>query len=519
MKLSIRKRLMLYFTIIILIFGLGAGILFSIIFSSQTVRIYKSDLEKRSMVIADTISEYLALTGQGIAGLCSSPSGGNVHSQGMMNGNGAMNGKGQGLKKMGYSTYVSMIDDIAMTDVMIVDQNSDTIYVGNIENQSSYSEMSKEIQGLTKEVFKGNTSFREIGKVDKTLLAGAPIYDKGNNVLATVILKTKLSDIDSSINMGITALIICLISSLVIGMVAALILSRKFTRPLMRIDETTRELTNGNYLIKTKVSQGDEIGSLAEHIDILADRLKKASEESAALEQMRRDYISNISHELRTPVTVIRGSLEAICDGVVSEKDKLCEYHNEMLKESIHLERMVNDLLELSRLQNPDYKIEKSPLNIIDVFKDSVRFIKHVAEKKNIEILSEGAFEPYIIEGDYGRLRQMFIIILDNAVKFSDEGQKVNTLVSKKGKGLEISITDFGIGIPDKDLQHIFDKFYKTSDERNSKGTGLGLTIAKEIAQRHNIKLLAKSSELMGTTFEFYIEEQNKLSECRSQLW
>ncbi|MBV1756828.1 MAG: HAMP domain-containing histidine kinase, partial [Dethiosulfatibacter sp.] len=235
-------------------------------------------------------------------------------------------------------------------------------------------------------------------------------------------------------------------------------------------------------------------------------KLNTASKESAQLEQMRKDYISSISHELRTPVTVLRGSLEALCDGVVNEPEKVENYHKEMLSESIHLERMVNDLLELSRLQNPDYVIEKSELNLPEVVEDAVRSIRHIAEDMQIKIVYETPEIAFRVIGDYGRLRQMFLIVLDNAVKFSDESQQVEVTLASEKQLCHVSIANYGTGIAEEDMPHIFDRFYKSDDEKNRKGTGLGLAIAKHIADRHGISINVESQQNGITKFTFTIE-------------
>ena len=139
-----------------------------------------------------------------------------------------------------------------------------------------------------------------------------------------------------------------------------------------------------------------------------------------------RDFVANISHELKTPVTVIRGSLEALCDEVVTDSEQIKSYHRQMLNESIYLQRLISDLLDLSKLQNIDFKIEKQELNLCDILSDAIRSAGHLANEKNIEIRQIFDAQSLEVAGDYGRLRQMFLIILDNAVKFSPAGSEIN---------------------------------------------------------------------------------------------
>ena len=188
-------------------------------------------------------------------------------------------------------------------------------------------------------------------------------------------------------------------------------------------------------------------------------------------------------------MTVIRGSLEALVDGVISSPNDVAEYQGQMLKETIHLQRLVNDLLELSRLQTVGFKIESEPFDIKEAACEAARAIQKAAAAKNVAIKVERTSGQKIIQGDGGRVRQMFMTILDNAVKFSPEGGEV---VMKIGDD-KITVSDGGCGISAEDLPHVFDRFKKDSSERNKGGSGLGLAIAREIAARHNLELRAQS--------------------------
>lgn len=141
-------------------------------------------------------------------------------------------------------------------------------------------------------------------------------------------------------------------------------------------------MAEGDYTITTGVTSRDEPGALAKDLDTLACRLDEASRESRKLEQLRKDFVSNVSHELRTPVTVLRSSLEALCDGVIQEPRQVAEYHDSMLSETIHLQRMIGDLLELSRLQNPDYVMKFVSLDLTQAMEDALRSANHIAAKR-----------------------------------------------------------------------------------------------------------------------------------------
>lgn len=482
---KITKKLVFFFTSTLITFALIVGISFLMLFYRQSAEIYRTELERRAMTITEALSNYLvnedSTRGMG-------------HNQ---------------LQSVGFGTYLRLIDDVAMNDVWIVDKNARTIAVGRGKNQVSYSALPESAIEVIAEVFTGERAFSEsfsslLGSPSITV--GSPIFSADGDVIAAVLLHAQTQTLTSSAQEGIRILFISLVAALMLSFLIAVILSKRFTRPLQKMEVTTRQLTNGDYLAQTDIVQDDEIGSLAHHIDILAQKLYTASKESAQLEQLRKDYISSISHELRTPVTVLRGSLEALCDGVVQEPEKIEAYHQEMLSESIHLERMVNDLLELSRLQNPDYIIEKSELNLPEVVEDAIRSIRHIAVKKGISLVYDHIVQTFPIMGDYGRLRQMFLIVLDNAVKFSDKGKEVLVSVAIEGQQCQVDIVNYGVGISESELPHIFDRFYKSGDERNKKGTGLGLAIAKHIADRHGIRIDVESEKGKVTRFTFVFD-------------
>jgi signal transduction histidine kinase len=289
---------------------------------------------------------------------------------------------------------------------------------------------------------------------------------------------------------------------LLIASLLSVALSFSFTKPLGKMNLAAIKLADGDYTVKTDIYQKDEIGTLAENMDILSERLYQASKESENLEKLRCDFVANISHELRTPITVIRGSLEALNDGVVTEEKQIREYYSQMLSESKHLQRLVSDLLDLSRLQNMDFRLEMAEVSLCDILSDVIRSAKTLANDKNINILFENKAERCSVFGDYGRLRQMIMIIMDNAVKFSPQNGNIYMNL-QQNEALTLSIRDEGPGIPEEDLPYIFERFYKTKSIENKTGTGLGLAIAKQIACRHNIIIEVLSTPQHGSEFIF----------------
>lgn len=472
-KSKINRKLSLYFGIALLIFAIIIGSVFVIIFRNQSLNAHKTELENHANDISESLSFYL------------NKDGGNIG---------------------GFGMYLRMLGDLAGTDVWIVDRDLNLITGGRGRGQMSgdygYADLPPNAGELISESFTGETVFSEDFSnvlAELTLTVGTPIFDNANNVIGVVLLHSPVEGINEAISQGIVILIISIFLALIVSFLLSLVFSFSFTKPLATMKKTALRISNGEYTVKTNIKQDDEIGELANTLDILAERLNEASYESEKLETMRREFIANISHELKTPITVIRGSLEALVDKVVTDDIKVEEYHIQMLNESKYLQRLVGDLLELSKLQSMDFVIEKTEISICDVIEDVTRSADHIAKKEGINIVFTKKMDGCKIIGDYGRIRQMIMIVLDNAIKFSPENDSVH-IVLENGR---LSIKDNGVGISAEDLPYIFERFYKSRSEKNKIGTGLGLAIAKKIADRHDIELSAKSIVGEGTTFIF----------------
>ena len=331
---------------------------------------------------------------------------------------------------------------------------------------------------------------------DITLTVGEPVYDAQGKVKAVVLLHSPRQGLNKAIWEGLQILLTSLLAALALVMILSLLLSWRFTRTLNIMRDNAEKLAERHYEVRNNITQEDEVGELARTLDVLAKRLQLADEESQKLEKLRREFIANISHELRTPVTVIRGSLEALRDGVVTEPEDVAEFHEQMYNESLFLQRLINDLLDLSRLQNTDFPIEKETLDLCAVVQDAVRGSRRLGLEKELTITAELDKEPYLLSGDYGSLRQMLMIFLHNSIKFSPEKSSIEVQLV----GNELRITDHGCGMKAEDVPHAFDRFYKARNEQNKSGSGLGLAIAKQIALRHEMQLKLESEVGKGTT-------------------
>lgn len=223
--------------------------------------------------------------------------------------------------------------------------------------------------------------------------------------------------------------------------------------------------------------------------------------EKEKLEQMRKDFISNVSHEFRTPLTVIKGNLESIVDGM-TKPEHVADTCVTLIKETNRLERMVKDLLNLSKLDSGKLEIDVSELDVNMLINDTIRSLRPLIRNKQIDLeLSLEGNLPTLLS-DYDKLKQLLIIFLDNAIKFSENKGILRVTTYADNKNIYITIKDNGIGIPNDEIQYLGEKFYKADKARNANagGTGLGLSIAKRLAKVLKGNVSIESDLGKGTT-------------------
>lgn len=336
----------------------------------------------------------------------------------------------------------------------------------------------------------------------RVLSVGAPVMNRQGEACGAVVLNTEMASVDKGVSNILKTIIVSVLIALALSFIVAIWFARQLTGPFSKMRSMALKLADGDYEVRTGIDRKDELGDLARTLDFLTDKLKENEIERENLEHMRMDFFANVSHELRTPITVVRAYTESLVDRIVTEPEQVDQYYQRMLSECTGMERLVGDLLTLSKMQNPDFVIEKEPVEIIQLFRDLVRAASKIAEDKKVTVEFSCDSDICLMYGDYGRLRQMFLVILDNAVKFSNEGGIVQISISKKER-LEIRIKDNGIGISPEELPFVFEKFYKSKLRQNAKGSGLGLAIAKQIALKHDGTIEVQSELGKGTEFIF----------------
>ena len=270
--------------------------------------------------------------------------------------------------------------------------------------------------------------------------------------------------------------------------------ARVALRPVAEMARTIRQITAENLSLRLKTPRGrDEIRELADLFNAMLSRLEDSF-------MSERRFIQDVSHELKTPLTILKGELEVALKKARSAGEYAAILQSN-LEETEKMSRIVGDLLTLARFDNREVKLDRAPVNLAVLLEGSAKSLAGVAEKTGAVIRLEAAAAIRDVEGDQGQLRRLFLNLLDNAVKYSPAGGEVKVEVYSDGGRPAVRISDHGVGIAEDDLPHIFKRFYRADSSRSSSGFGLGLAIAKSIADAHGAEITALSTPTKGSTF------------------
>lgn len=268
--------------------------------------------------------------------------------------------------------------------------------------------------------------------------------------------------------------------------------------PLVKVGDTARKLAKGDFSERIPVTSNDEIGQLARAFNDMADELENS-------EQIKNDFISSVSHELRTPLTAIKGWSETLEGGY--EPETFRKGMKVITGETRRLERMVEDLLDFSRIQSGRFTLQMTAIDLIAELEDALLLYVDKAKKENILLsYNEPEFMCAVI-GDKNRLRQVFVNIIDNALKYTEAGGSIEIVAEKNDSAVIVSVSDTGAGIAPEDLPKVKQKFYKANKTKH--GSGIGLAVADEIITRHGGVLDVTSELGKGTTVTIMLPLKN----------
>ncbi len=290
---------------------------------------------------------------------------------------------------------------------------------------------------------------------------------------------------------------------IVFMLVAIYIMTYRLTKPLKSMSEAAKAMAKGDFSKRVPVTSDDEIGELAASFNMMTNSLSR-------LESMRRSFVGNVSHELKTPMTTIGGFIDGILDGTIKESER--KYYLGIVSNEVkRLSRLVNGMLSVSKLESGESVLKISEFDFYELLCTIMIGQEQRIEAKKLEIIGLDVMQTTKLKADKDMLYQVVYNLIDNAIKFTDNEGKISFELYEDGKNVVFAVTNTGKGIAEGDLPYVFERFYKgdksRSDVKNS--TGLGLYIVKTIVTAHNGKISVMSKENKITTFKVILPKEN----------
>ncbi len=286
-------------------------------------------------------------------------------------------------------------------------------------------------------------------------------------------------------------------------------------RPLGSLQEATKKIRDGNLDFTLEVEEDDEIGQLCQNFEEMRMRLKESQEEKIQYDKENKELISNISHDLKTPITAIKGYVEGIMDGVASSPEKLDKYIRTIYNKANDMDRLIDELTFYSKIDTNKIPYTFSKINVASYFGDCVEEVGLDMDARGIEL---GYFnyvdEDVVVIADAEQMKRVINNIIGNSVKYMDKKKGIiNIRILDVGDFIQVEIEDNGKGIAARDLPNIFDRFYRTDSSRNSSkgGSGIGLSIVKKIIEDHGGRIWATSKEGIGTEIHFVLRKYQEV--------
>ncbi len=319
----------------------------------------------------------------------------------------------------------------------------------------------------------------------------------------TVSLRTR--------DMFFTLSVILLFTSLAVG----IWIYRSISVPLIKLKKATQNIKEGNLDFVIESDGKDEFSELCNDFDDMRVRLKESAEEKLVMDKENKELISNISHDLKTPITAVKGYVEGIMDGVADTPEKMDRYIKTIYNKTIEMDHLINELTFYSKIDTNRIPYTFSKLNVYDYFSDCADEVSLELETEGIKLLySNDVDSNVLVIADGEQIRRVIHNIISNAIKYMD---KLNGIIQIRvrdvGDFIQIEIEDNGKGIASRDLPYIFDRFYRTDVSRNSSkgGSGIGLSIVRKILEDHGGKVWATSKVGVGTTVYFVLRKYQEV--------
>lgn len=323
---------------------------------------------------------------------------------------------------------------------------------------------------------------------DENIIAVTVMISRPTRTYGAFRLVSSLTLLDRQLSRIMFIALAISVFVLLIAIMMGLYFVKSICVPLARISSTAKKLAKGDFSERIPVTSSDEIGQLSNAFNEMADDLENS-------EQIKNDFISSVSHELRTPLTAIKGWSETLAAGY--DPETFSKGMKVITGETLRLEQMVEELLDFSRIQSGHFTLQTATIDVIAELEDALLLYNDKAKKEHKTLSYNNPEFMCAVNGDKSRLRQVFINVLDNALKYTEEGGEIDVMAEKTDSDVVVIVSDTGCGIAPEDLPKIKQKFYKANSTK--RGSGIGLAVADEIITMHGGLLEAESELGVGT--------------------
>lgn len=410
--------------------------------------------------------------------------------------------------------YEEYIDNMAYKNastVFIFKQNGEIIYSSN--NSSGQSNISQvptrsitmDTNGVVNKLLSSpNKELSYTLKVNKfkseLYVYGTLMKDSGN----CLVIVSSIDPIDATTSVLQNQLLYVTFIALLIASIVSVFISRRLSKPIKNINETAKKLAMGNYDVKFEKAGYKEL-------DDLSDTLNFATKELGKTDKMKKEIIANVSHDLRTPLTMIKAYSEMVRDLSGDNKEKREEHLKVIIDETDRLTTLVNDMMDISKIESGLLMLNKENLDLSKLVIDIVERFKLANKSEDLNLVAQVPKEVFV-KADKSKIQQVLYNLISNAINHSGDSKEIKVKITSTQKKVKISVIDNGIGIKKEDLPHIWSRYYKAakSFKRPNSGSGLGLSIVKNILDIHGAAYGVESEYKKGATFWFELDKESK---------
>ena len=387
--------------------------------------------------------------------------------------------------------------------IWVIDLPGNLLYINDPERESEWSrpENNEHIQACMEDVLAGNIikttgSFDEAFGNEPVMTIGRPLIVH-DEIAGSIFMHTMMGDIEASVKGIYESLFSSALMAIMLAVILVPLTARNFTKPLVQMNQVAKSYAKGDFSSRVEVKSNDEIGQLAGSFNAMARDLK-------GLDDMRKSFVANASHEMKAPLASMRGFLQAVLDGTIPPEEQE-EYLGVVLDETKRLSSLVTDLLDLSTIESDTLQLNPTRFDINEKIRRILIMFETRIDEKNLQIEADFKQDQCFVQADEDKISQVLRNLIDNAIKFTPPGGAITVWVYSSKKHAYVAVRDTGVGIPQEDLPLIWGRFYKVEKAHTpgGGGTGLGLSIIKKLVELHHCEIWCTSTPGKGANFCF----------------